>query len=441
MKKLSGILALAAVIVGCAVALAAGDIPGDWFFANKGNKTLCLASTASVRFASTADTSGSGTFDTGLSRNAAGIVSLDGSTKGDGLGAIIAATIGIDSSHQTAIGSLGASFPLNVPSGVGAVPEFVGPPDQTFWIQGGAAKGISLTAAPNTAGSWGDAKISGGDGTTAGSGASITVGTASGGTRDHGGAITILPGNGTSSKGTVNIKDATGSNVLVVGSTDTSLTGVPSSVSNGSTLEITAGSTSATSGTGGGVLTMSGGASSSASAGGSPNGGAAAVVGGASGTASAATGGAASLTGGVSNGSSGTAGASTVAGGAGGVSGAAGGSATLIGGDGSGAGAGGSALIRPGVSASGTDGTVIIQGVSAHSRTNLITVTGMTAAVASGGLLDVSAADGLVKLPADHATGSTTPLLGTTCPAASGTVHWKAFKDSDGSTIYIATWK
>lgn len=411
MKKLmllGALLALATV----SVAFGAGDIPGDWFFANKGTKTINLASTAGIRFSATSDTGATGSFDAGVSRNSAGYVSMDGATKGDGLAALVTASVGPDATHQMTLPSVSGgalvttagtqtltnktitapvlsgsatgtytlagtptitapaistptisgtwdftsatlvgvdTWPKTVPTGLGAISQANGPTDQTFWI-----KAADSASAPKNI--------------------SITAGSATG--------------------------TGTGANVSI---------------------DAGAGN----SGAGAGTIAINGGTASGTSPGGSGHGGSITVTGGPSGTGSANQGG----------------GTITLAGGSTLNNNASGGPVIIAAGSNNGSGAGGAVTIKPGMSTSGTDGTVILQGSSSHSASTVMTISGLSAVMTSGTVFDISAADGIVKLPADHATGATTALLGTACPGASGTVHWKAFKDSDGSTIYIATWK
>lgn len=108
----------------------------------------------------------------------------------------------------------------------------------------------------------------------------------------------------------------------------------------------------------------------------------------------------------------------------------AGGLMTVRGGNGLSSGAGGNLALAPGQSVSGTDGSLLLQGSSSHAASTVITISGTTATFATP-----------FKISAFAGAGSTTPALGTTCPASSATVHWMQIVDSAGTTSYIPVWQ
>ena len=98
--------------------------------------------------------------------------------------------------------------------------------------------------------------------------------------------------------------------------------------------------------------------------------------------------------------------------------------------------------------------SVLVQ-ANAAGDVEIVDIFGRRVAMVQAGSAKVLRAQGDVNRPvwqvfdsapilsignAAASAGSTTPALGTTCPAASATVKWTAVQLVDGTIGYIATW-
>lgn len=300
-------------------------------------------------------------------------------------------------------------------TGLGAVAQITGPTDQTLALAGGAGQAASLTGGtPATLAAGGAVNIAGAAsiaGATGAGGAVSIVGGAAGSTNDAGGAITMTTGAGvgTGLGGAFTIKPGLSGTSATTTAPEMVVVGVAGNGTSGSGLI-------------GGIASITGGAGKTTGAG-----GIAKIVGGAGGPNGA--GGAVQVTGGLGGSAAGTGGALTFAAGAGNVATAAGGAVTINGGAGVTSGAGGNLTLSPGVSPSGTAGNLILQGATTTNSTAMTIVSTQCQFAAPP------------KISAYASAGGTTPALGTTCPASSGTVHWMQIVSSAGTTAYIPVWE